>query len=253
MYEIDTKELIKAQNNDDKALSKIIENNSGLLWSIVKRFLGRGYDKEDLYQIACIGFIKAIKRFDTKYDVKLSTYAVPYILGEVKRFLRDDGIIKVSRSLKELNIKIKEIQREHLVKKGEEIGIIEIAKILKVSKEEVVMAQDAERPVESVDKENYENEEGGQTKLSKISNGKDEASILIDKICLNEIIKNLEEREKQIILLRYYRGKTQTEIAKIIGISQVQISRIEKKILHQMRKKLFISNEIDNEIQSKYK
>ena len=238
MYEIDTKELIKAQSSDDKSLTNIIEKNSGLLWSIVKRFLGRGYDKEELYQIACIGFIKAIKRFDINYEVRLSTYAVPYILGEIKRFLRDDGMIKISRSLKELNMKVKEIQREYLVKKGEEIGIIEIAKILKVSKEEIAMAMETEKPLESIDQENYRSENEGETKISKISNGKDETSLLIDKLCLNELINKLKEREKQIILLRYYRGKTQTEVAKMLGISQVQISRIEKKVLEEMRENI---------------
>lgn len=163
---------------------------------------------------------------------------MPYILGEIKRFIRDDGPIKVSRSLKELNTKIKEIQREYLLKKGEEIGIIEIARILKVSKEEIAMAQEAVRPLESVDQENYEEDQNGETKISKISNGKDETALLVDKICLSNMINELKEKEKQIILLRYYRGKTQNEVAKMLGISQVQISRIEKKILQGMREKM---------------
>lgn len=238
MYEIKTEELLKAQNSDDKSMTNIIETNSGLLWSIVKRFLGRGYEAEELYQIACIGFIKAIKRFNTNYDVRLSTYAVPYILGEIKRFIRDDGPVKVSRSLKELCVKIKEIQREYLAKKGEEISISDIAKSLKIPKEEVAMALESEGPIESIDKEAYEDNLNGESKISKIDNGKDETGDLINKICLNNLIKDLEEREKKIILLRYYKEKTQSEVAKILGITQVQVSRIEKKILLNMRRNI---------------
>ena len=242
MYEIKTEELLKAQNNDNESMTNVIETNSGLLWSIVKRFLGRGYEAEELYQIACIGFIKAIKRFDVKYDVKLSTYAVPYILGEIKRFIRDDGPVKVSRSLKELCVKIKEIQREYLVKKGEEISISEIAKNLKISKEEVAMALESEGPIESIDKEAYEDDSNGESRISKIDNGKDETGDLINKLCLNNLIEELEEREKKIILLRYYKEKTQSEVARILGITQVQVSRIEKKILLNMRRNIAWKN-----------
>ena len=238
MYEIKTEDLLKAQNNDDKAITNIIENNSGLLWSIVKRFLGRGYEADELYQIACIGFIKAIKRFDISYDVRLSTYAVPYILGEIKRFIRDDGPIKVSRSLKELCIKIKDIQREYLSKKGEEINICQIAKILKVSKEEIAMALESERPLESIDEEVYNEDTDSETKINRIDNGKDETGELVNKICLNNLINNLNEREQKIIILRYYKEKTQAEVARILGITQVQVSRLEKKILLSMRKKI---------------
>ncbi len=141
---------------------------------------------------------------------------MPFILGEIKRFIRDDGPIKVSRSLKELNIKIKEIKRKYLIEKGEEIGILEIAKILKVSKEEIIMAEETEIPLESVDEASYDDKKNGETKLSKISNGKDEEQLLIDRICLDNMINNLKEKEKQIILLRYYRCKTQAEVAKML-------------------------------------
>ncbi len=238
MYEIRTEDILRAQNDDKDAMSNIIETNSGLLWSIVKRFLGRGYDAEELYQIACIGFIKSIKRFDVTLNVKISTYAVPYIMGEIKRFIRDNGPIKISRSLKELSSKIKETQREYLCKKGEDISISQIANILKVSKEEIAMAMESERPLESIDEESYNNDSNGETKISKISNGKDEAAILIDKMCVNSLIKELNTREQQIILLRYYRGRTQTEVAKMLGVTQVQISRIEKKILQNMKEKI---------------
>ena len=237
MYEIKTEDIINAQNKSEEALSKIIEENQGLIWSIVKRFSGRGHQLEDLYQLGCIGLIKAIKRFDTSYNVRISTYAVPYILGEIKRFIRDDGPIKVSRSIKELATKINEIQRQNVIKTGEQMQIQELAKILKVSKEEIVVALDAIRSPESIDEEMYD-EEGGETKITKISNNKDETGNIINKICVQELIEELEDREKEIIILRYYKGKTQSEVAQRLGITQVQVSRIEKKILLEMRNKI---------------
>ena len=154
------------------------------------------------------------------------------------------GPIKVSRSLKELSNKIKEIQREYLCKKGEDITISKIAKKLNVSKEEIALAMDAEKPIESIDEESYDNESNGETKISKISNGKDETAILIDKICINDLIQELNFRDKQIILLRYYRGKTQSEVAKMLGVTQVQISRIEKKILTKMKEKMLYDKKV---------
>ena len=145
------------------------------------------------------------------------------------------GPIKVSRSLKELNVKIKEIQREYLIKKGEEPSLLELSKMLKVTKEEIVMALEIDKPLESIDEEAYENDGSGKTRIEKISNGKDEAQMLINKLTVNELINNLEKREKQIIVLRYFKEKTQCEVATILGISQVQISRIEKKILQNMK------------------
>ena len=237
MYEIDSEEIIKAQNNDEEAMTKIIKTNSGLIWSIVKRFLGRGYDKEELEQIAYIGFIKAIKRFDTTLEFKLSTYAVPYIIGEIKRFIRDDGAIKVSRSIKELSAKIGRIQKEYITKKGEEITVEELARELKVEKEEIVVALESQRTVESIDKNVYD-DENGESKISNISNQKDETTILLNKLCVEELINNLETRDKKIILLRYYKRKTQTEVAKMLGITQVQVSRLEKRILSEMKEKI---------------
>ena len=237
MYEIDSEEIIKAQNNDEEAMTKIIKTNSGLIWSIVKIFLGRGYDKEELEQIAYIGFIKAIKRFDTTLEFKLSTYAVPYIIGEIKRFIRDDGAIKVSRSIKELSAKIGQIQNEYITKKGEEITVEELARELKVEKEEIVVALESQRTVESIDKNVYD-DENGESKISKISNQEDETTILLNKLCVEELINNLETRDKKIILLRYYKRKTQTEVAKMLGITQVQVSRLEKRILSEMKEKI---------------
>ena len=235
---IDT--ILKAQNGDKEAMTEMIEKNKGLVWSIVKRFSGRGYEIEDLYQIGTLGFIKAIKKFDTSFDVKLSTYAVPYILGEIKRFIRDDGPVKVSRSIKELGIKIKELQKEYIEKNGKDIKVEEIAKKLKVNKEDVVLALDSFKPVDSIYDSSFQGDEDGTCLIEKIGTCENETNKLIDKICLNQLIEKLDSREKQIIMLRYYKGKTQSEVAKILGVTQVQVSRIEKKILNSMKVKLVI-------------
>lgn len=216
-------------------LGELIEENNGLIWSIVKRFSGRGYEVDDLYQIGAIGFIKSIKRFDASYEVQLSTYAVPYILGEIKRFIRDDGSIKVSRSLKELSYKIKDIRARHLRETGEEITIDKIAKELKISKEEVATAIESSTAPISIYENAFQNEEGGLSFVDKLSTNVDEAELIVNKITLKRAIETLNQREKQIILLRYYKNKTQSQVAKILGVSQVQISRLEKKILNDMK------------------
>lgn len=238
MFENDTKDIIEAQNGNSEVMAKLIQDNNGLIWSIVKRFKDRGYELEDLYQIGSIGFIKAIKRFDTSFDVKLSTYAVPYILGELKRFIRDDGGVKVSRSLKELAAKVRDIQARHLRQTGEEITITEIAKELKISKEEIAAALDSLNPIVSIYDNTYSDDEGGISFIDKISTNVDEAEQIANKISIRELVDNLDEREKQIIMLRYYKNKTQMQVAKILGISQVQVSRIEKKVLNSMKLKL---------------
>lgn len=230
--------IYKAQNGDQEAMTIMIEENKGLVWSIVKRFSQRGYEIDDLYQIGSLGLIKAIKKFDTSFEVKLSTYAVPYILGEIKRFIRDDGPVKVSRSIKELAIKIREVQQEYMKKYGKDIKVEELAKILKVTKEDIAIALDSFRPVDSIYDVTYQGDEEGLTIMDKISNNINETNKVVDKICLTQLIENLEAREKQLILLRYYKGKTQSEVAKILGVTQVQVSRIEKKILNSMKLKL---------------
>ena len=211
-----------------------------MIWSIVKRFNGRGYELEDLYQIGCIGFIKSIKRFDTSFDVKLSTYAVPYMIGEIKRYIRDDGQIKVSRRIKETGIKIKELQREHLNRTGEEIKIEDIQKELKISKEDVMLALEASRSVESIENATYVNNKNGNSinLIDKLSSSKNEQEVLKNKLAIKEMINKLEKRDKEVILLRYYKEKTQAQVAKILGVTQVQVSRIERKILEKMRKQL---------------
>lgn len=238
VYENNIEDIIEAQNGNQEKMTKLVEENNGLIWSIVKRFKDRGYELEDLYQIGSIGFIKSIKRFDTSFEVKLSTYAVPYILGEIKRFIRDDGSVKVSRSIKELAAKIKDIQSKYLKETGEEINITEIAKQLKMPKEEIAVALDSLKPTISIYDDRYTNDEGGISFLDTLSTNVDEAETLTNKLTIKEMITNLEQREKEIILLRYYKNKTQTEVAKILGISQVQVSRIEKKILNSMKLKL---------------
>ena len=195
---------------------------------------------EDLYQIGSIGLIKAIQRFDTSFEVRLSTYAVPYILGEIKRYIRDDGPIKVSRSIKELNIKIKELQKEYISKYGRDIKLEEISKELRISKEEIAMVMDSTRPVDSIEDAKYKDNKTDKTIsiLEQISTGKDEQSEIVNKIAIKNLIGELEDNEKEIILLRYYKQKTQMQVSKILGITQVQVSRIERKVLEKMKRKL---------------
>lgn len=239
MYENSVEDIIKAKEGNEEAMSKLVEGNSGLIWSIVRRFKERGYELEDLYQIGSLGFIKSIRRFDTNFEVQLSTYAVPYILGEIKRFIRDDGPIKVSRSTKELCVKIREVQKEYLNKKGEEIKVEEIAKILKVSKEEIAAALDSINCVDSIYDLNYKDDNEGNI-LDKIPANEESEKNLIDKIVLKDAISRLDERERKIILLRYFRGSTQSQVAKTLGISQVQVSRIEKRVLLDMKEMLAV-------------
>ena len=242
MYENDMKIIERAQNGSKEDMTKLIEDNSRLVWSIVRRFNGRGYDIEDLYQIGSIGLIKAIQRFDTSFEVRLSTYAVPYILGEIKRFIRDDGPIKISRSIKELNIKIIELQKEYLNKYGKEITLEQLAKELKTSKEDIAMALDSARPVNSIEDSQYRDNKTDKTisLIDQLSSGKDEENEITNRITIKKLISELKDNEKEVILLRYYKGKTQMQVAKILGVTQVQVSRIERKVLDNMKRKLTV-------------
>ncbi len=241
-----------AHNGDKEARDLLVNENVGLIWSIVKRFSGRGYEMEDLFQIGCIGILKAIDKFDITFNVQFSTYAVPMITGEIKRFLRDDGIIKVSRSLKENNYKISKAVGELSIKLNREPTIEEIAEKLEMSSEEIIMTMEANIEVESIHKTIYQNDgneiylvdkiskDGISTNIENINTSEDtEKDNLINHMVLKEIIEKLDPREKELIILRYYKDKTQVEVAKVLGISQVQVSRMEKKILLKMRKNLF--------------
>jgi len=196
----DLRDIIKAQNGNEDIMEQLIEKNKGLIWSIIRRFKDRGVETDDLYQIGVLGFIKSIKKFDTTFDVKLSTYAVPYIMGEVKRHIRDDGPIKISRSIKDLGKKAMEIQREHLRKTGQDISIVEVAKKLRVSKEEIAFALDSFNPVESIYNSTTDQEDG-PTLIDTISSNIDEQSEIVNKLSLEQLIENLNGEEKQIIML----------------------------------------------------
>lgn len=233
MYENNKEDIKKAQQGDKNALERLVLNNNGLIWSIVKRFSGRGYELEDLYQIGCLAFIKAIKRFDANFETQITTYAVPYILGEIKKFIRDDNPVKISRSIKELSMKINLIQNESMSRNGKELNINELAEILKVDREEIIIATESSRCIESLDKET--NDEDKRSLIDTIVSNKDEEQSIVNKLTIKELLGKLEKREKEIILLRYYKGKTQSQVGKILGITQVQVSRIEKKVLDRMR------------------
>ncbi|HHU73608.1 MAG TPA: RNA polymerase sporulation sigma factor SigF [Clostridiales bacterium] len=236
---MDTLELIKLSKEGDKeARDRVVTENVGLVWSIVRRFANRGYEMEDLFQIGSIGLIKAIDKFDSSYNVKFSTYAVPMITGEIKRFLRDDGMIKVSRSLKETATKIRVLRERFGNEHGREPTIEEIEKELNISKEELIMAIETGSEVESLYKTIYQGDQSPIYLIDKLAETKDECENLVDKLALREIIASLGEKEQEIIKLRYFKDRTQTDIAKELGISQVQVSRLEKRILKIMRDKL---------------
>ncbi len=232
--------IVQAQKGDKEKMASLVKENMGLVYTIAKRFQGRGYEQEDLNQIGALGLVKAINNFDVNYEVQLSTYSVPYILGEIKKFIRDDGKIKVSRSIKELATKINGLKKEYLEKEGRDIKVEEIAQILKISKEEVAVAIDAtsNNLVSSINETVYEGKDGSICIADTIASSKNEENEITNKLSIQKLISELDEREKSIIMLRYYKGITQTEISKKLGISQVQISRIEKKVLSQMRQKL---------------
>ncbi|MDU4933891.1 MAG: SigF/SigG family RNA polymerase sporulation sigma factor [Peptostreptococcaceae bacterium] len=233
----ETLELIeKVQNGDEEAKEILIKNNLGLVRSVISKFSNIGYERDDLFQLGSIGLIKSIYKFDPKFNVKFSTYAVPMILGEIKRYLRDDGMVKVSRSLKQIAIKAK-TQTEILTKKlGREPSIEELAHDLDVEKEDLVMAMEANFSVEYLHGVIHEEEGSPICLIDKISlKGENEEERVIDNLLLKQVLDKLEKRERQIIVLRYFEDKTQSEIGDILNISQVQVSRIEKKVLSKLK------------------
>ncbi|UTR17081.1 RNA polymerase sporulation sigma factor SigF [Salipaludibacillus sp. LMS25] len=233
----EVKKLIaEAQQGNQEARDRLVSHNTRLVWSVVQRFLNRGYDQEDLFQIGCIGLIKSVDKFDLSFDVKFSTYAVPMIIGEIQRFLRDDGTVKVSRSIKETANHIRKMSDELAKTFGRVPTIQEIAEKLDISPEEVVFAQEANRQLASIHETVYENDGDPITILDQISDEND--TKWFDKIALKDEIDRLSEREKLIIFLRYYKDQTQSQVADRLGISQVQVSRLEKKILIQLKEQL---------------
>ncbi|CDO01982.1 Stage II sporulation protein AC [Oceanobacillus picturae] len=227
------KEYIKRSQQGDKlARDILVEKNVRLVWSVVQRFINRGYDPDDLFQIGSIGLIKSIDKFDLSYDVRFSTYAVPMIIGEIQRFIRDDGSVKVSRSLKETGNKIRRKKDELTKKFGRSPTVKELAEAMELSPEEIVHAQEAAKSPHSIHETVFENDGDPITLLDQIA---DQDTRWFDRISLQEAIRCLNERERLIVYLRYYKDQTQSEVADRLGISQVQVSRLEKKILHDMK------------------
>lgn len=233
----ETLELIKkAQSGDELAKETLVNENSPLIKSVIRWFKDKGVEYDDLYQLGCMGFLKAINRFDVSYNVKFSTYVVPMVIGEIKRFMRDDGAVKVSRAIKGLNIKITKFSDEFLAKNGRKATLTEIASHFKISEQEVVMAMDSAKMPVSLYTPFDDGEEDGLTVIDRFDGQQSED--FVDKFALKDLIESLEERDKKIILMRYFYDKTQSEIAQRLGVSQVQVSRLENKILENLRKKL---------------
>lgn len=234
--------IARAQAGDSAARDILIEENLGLVHHIVKRFTGRGYDMEDLFQTGTIGLMKAIDHFDLNYDVKFSTYAVPLIAGEIKRFLRDDGMVKVSRSLKDASYKLHLAKKALQAELGREPTLKELCDRAKISYDDAVMAIGAASEVESLSKTVYEGDGKEIVLLDQVAAQSaddpwedSEKNRLLDRMLLKQLLEELPEKERTLIRLRYYEDRTQTQIAKELGISQVQVSRMEKKILIRMR------------------
>lgn len=234
-----TEELIRRSQDGDKAAREtLIEENLGLIHHVVKRFLGRGVEAEDLFQIGAVGLVKAVDRFDLSFGVRFSTYAVPMIAGEIKRFLRDDSMIKVSRSLKELAVKAARLREQLLMERGEEPGVDELARRLKVEPEELVQAMDSSIEVESLQKVICQGSSEGVSLMERVEQGHDEQEELLRRMLLEELLSSLEPRERRLIVLRFFYDRTQTQVAMELGMSQVQVSRLEKKILSALKEKM---------------
>lgn len=229
--------LIEQSHSGDKeARDKLVRDNLGLVWSIVKRFDNRGHEMEDLFQVGSIGLMKAIDKFDPSFQVKFSTYAVPMITGEIKRFLRDDGMIKVSRGLKENAMKLAAARNRLQKELGRDVTLGELEKDTGIGREEIVMALEASVEVESIHRSIYQSDGKEISLADKLMEKSDENEKLLDRMLLAQLIRQLEGKERELIILRYFREKTQVEVAKQLGISQVQVSRLEKKILLRLRR-----------------
>lgn len=228
------KDLIaKSQAGDSDARELLVNSNIRLVWSVVQRFINRGYEADDLFQIGCIGLLKAVDKFDLTYDVRFSTYAVPMIIGEIQRFLRDDGTVKVSRSLKETANKVRRAKDELYKQFGRAPTIAEVADAVGITPEEVVFAQEASRSPSSIHETVFENDGDPITLIDQIAD--EGVNKWFEKIALKDAISRLSEREQLIVYLRYYKDQTQSEVAERLGISQVQVSRLEKRILQTIK------------------
>ncbi len=226
----------KSHDGDKEAREQLVEENVGLVWCVVKRFCGRGTEAEDLFQIGSIGLLKAIDKFDLSYDVKFSTYAVPMISGEIKRFLRDDGMIKVSRSLKELSYRSIRAREKLTDRLGREPTLEELSAELGVDKEEIVQAMEAGGEVESLYRPIHQKEGSEIRLLDRLEEKDQREEKILDRMVLRQMLETLDSRERQLIYLRYFADKTQADVGKIMGISQVQVSRMEKRIIENLRK-----------------
>ena len=237
-YEDNLQLIPLAKEGNTEALNKLIEANLPLVTSISKKFTNRGYEYEDIYQIGCMGLVKAIKNFDEKYNVKFSTYAVPMIIGEIKRFLRDDGMIKVSRNVKSLAKKL-HFDKEALTKElNRDPTVEELAQFSGMDKEEILFAVESSASMQYLYEVIHQDDGAPVLLIDKLSENAAEDKNLTEKIALKEALNSLDMKSRQIIVLRYFKDKTQIQVAKMLGISQVQVSRIEKKVLSEMRKQL---------------
>lgn len=227
-----------AQREDKEALASLVQDNLGLVWSIVHRFSNRGYELEDLFQIGCIGLIKAIQRFDLSFDVKFSTYAVPMISGEIRRFMRDDGMVKVSRSIKENHWKIEQAKQTLQGQAQQDVTITQLAQMTGLSTEDVILALDAPMEVESLNR-TFSLGDGKESSLEEhIPSRVDEKEQVDNRLLLEQVLNCLSEKERQLICLRYFQDCTQSAVAKQLNMSQVQVSRLEKKLLKIMREEM---------------
>ena len=228
----DLRELIaRSQAGDESATQTLVEENSGLIWSVSRRFLGRGAEADDLYQLGCLGFLKAVEGFDLEYGTQFSTYAVPKIAGEIRRFLRDDGAVKVSRSIKEQAATIKSTRNRLAAALGREPTVQEISRQTGFSPEEIALAETATAATESIQRET--GEEGFS--LENILTDTESEERMVEKIALRQAIEALPDREKMVVKLRYFHCLTQQQVAKVLAVSQVQVSRIEKKAIEKLR------------------
>lgn len=228
----------RAHQGDKAARDTLFEENVGLIYSVAKRFLGRGVDMEDLFQIGSIGLLKAVDKFDTSFDVKFSTYAVPMIAGEIKRFLRDDGILKVSRSLRENHYKVYQAREKMERTLGREPTLGELSEELGIPMEELVMTLESAAEVESLQKPIFQGEGTEVCLQDKLQEKEDYQEAALNRLLLKEILEGMGSKERQLIYMRYFQDMTQTEIAGRLGVSQVQVSRMEKKILGKLREKM---------------